>query len=128
VGSTHFATLIAKRLNVAIVQGKEMPLSESILIDHHNLLDVIAFLKQDPDSLLDLLLDIFSVKHLPYSGTCQWRPSNPAETTELFYHLRSSRLGYRLDLSVIREDTDVEIPSLSPYFTGATALETELLR
>lgn len=106
MSSTHLSSLIAKRLHVNVQLLESTHEIESILVNSSDLVLVIDFLRRDPDACMDLLLDIFCVDH------------------KIFYHLRSSKLGYRLHLSI--ESDDLHVPSLRQLYSGASWLEHEM--
>ena len=106
MSSTHFSSLISKRLHIDVLLLESTHEIESILINSTDLVLVIDFLRRDPDAYMDLLLDIFCVDH------------------KIFYHLRSSKLGYRLHLSI--ESDILHVPSLRQLYPGALWLEHEI--
>lgn len=113
--SNHLEQLINKRLRGRVlVRSSSSDTEERLLIDRRHLVAVISLLKSDADAQLDLLLDIVCMENAPQS------------TFEVKYTLRSSRLGYRLQLSLLLEDEDPFVNTLSPFYASAHWLEREL--
>jgi NADH-quinone oxidoreductase subunit C len=112
--NSHLQMLIKKRLNGDFVLSRqENGPDEKFLIRKNDLVQVVYFLRQDPDAYLDLLLDIFCSDH----GENQ---------LEVFYLLRSSKLGYRLSISILLDEAEPSIPSLSSLYASAIWLEREM--
>ncbi len=110
----HLQMLIKKRLKGDfIVESQENSLDEKILIRKNHLIQVANFLNKDPDASLDLLLDITCLDH----GENQ---------LEVFYLLRSSKLGYRLSISILLDESEPTLPSLSSLYASAIWLEREM--
>lgn len=112
--NSHLQMLIKKRLKGDfIIASQENGLDEKFLIGKNHLMQVAQFLCNDPDASLDLLLDIICLDH----GDNQ---------LEVFYLLRSSKLGYRLTIAVLLDDVEPYLPSLSSLYASANWLEREM--
>lgn len=99
---------------------------ESLLVPSDAFLALVQFLQRDPDAAIDLLVDISAIEHISSSQTCFFKPNHPEPLIEVFYLFRSSKLGYRLRLSLLLTPKENSVPSLSSIFFGATWLEQEL--
>jgi NADH-quinone oxidoreductase subunit C len=114
----HIESLIAKRLPGKIISTTtSSDFEERILVSKHHLTSLIRFLKNDPDILMDLLLDLSCIEH---------QSSGDEPSLEVFYILRSTKLGYRLRISILLDEQDESLPSLSLLFLSALWLEREL--
>lgn len=123
----HIQNIIKKRLKQTLVmESSASKIEEKILIDKINLPAIINFVKFDPDISLDLLLDISAIDHNQNKSALYWQETNPVERFEVFYLLRSSKLGYRLAISIMVDETEPVIPSITTYFRSALWLENEL--
>ena len=86
----------------------------TVLVAREALLEVAHFLRNDPDLLLDLLLDVTAVDYIG---------STPR--FEVVYHLYSVARNHRLRLKVRVPEDDARIASVTPIWCGANWLERE---
>ncbi len=84
------------------------------IVDRAALVDVCRWLRDDPQTAFDLLVDVTAVD---YFGR---RPR-----FEVVYHLYSIAQNHRLRLKVPLEEADATLPSLVPLWSGANWLERE---
>jgi NADH-quinone oxidoreductase subunit C len=89
------------------------------LVDRARLLEVMAFLRDDPESAFDMLTDVTAVDYLGYPGR-----SGPR--FELVYHLYSLARNGRLRVKVGVEESSCEAPSLVGLWPSANWLEREV--
>jgi len=78
------------------------------------LLEVGRFLREDPELLFDLLLDVTAVDYI--GNTPRF---------EVVYHLYSVARNHRLRLKVRVPENDVRVDSVTPVWRGANWLERE---
>ena len=110
----HLIGLIASRLGGHFIEKAQAGLFEDqIVIPRLFLTEVLAFLQQDPDANLRLLVDISALE-------------NQQGALEIVYRLRSPRLGYRLRASLLLPPDDLVVPSIVRLYRGADWLEREL--
>ena len=125
--NNHLQILIKKRLKGDfIVANQTGQAEEKILIRKNHLIQVMHFLAHDPDASLDLLLDISCLEHAGNEQICQWQSNFDKPHFEIFYLLRSSKLGYRLCLSILLDENEPSLPSLSSLYSSAVWLEREM--
>ena len=110
----HLIGLIASRLGGHFLEkAKAGTVEDQIVISRLFLTEVLAFLQQDPDANLRLLVDISAVESQDAS-------------LEVIYRMRSPRLGYRLRASILLPPDDLFVPSIVQLYRNADWLEREL--
>lgn len=123
----HIQNLIKKRLSTNIVvENIASAKEEKILVPKARLINLLAFLRIDPDIALDLLLDISCIEHQKDSQTCNWESGFQKDIFEVFYLLRSTKLGYRIAISIFVDKNELTIPSVANTYLAALGLECEL--
>jgi len=133
----HLARLVRARLGPsALVEASARADGDELTVARARLLDVLRFLKADPDADIALLVDLTAIEHpqpLP-SETESTTTSEGASTSavllppprfEVRYLLRSPRLHYRVHV-VVRVEEDEPIPSVTRLHPSAEWLEREL--
>ena len=114
----HVIHLIERRLGRhVLLHGAASPQEDRVVIPRHHLMTVLSFVQRDPDADLDQLVDLCGIDH----GLGMGRPR-----FEIEYRLRSSRLPYRLLLTVPVGDDDASIPSATGLYPVANWYEREL--
>lgn len=120
----HLARLINNRLGAAFPRGPAEARGDArhpFVVRRAHLLEFISFLRNDRDADLSLLIDITGVdRGGPVLGDDKHR------RFEVWYQLRSPRLGYRAHIAVPIAEDDAVVPSLTPLFRAAETLEREL--
>lgn len=112
----HVVGILHARLGRgAFLHGEALRDEDLLHLDGERLVDVLAFLKGDPDADLALLVDVTAVD----------RSTDEAPHKELHYRLRSPRLGYRLRAVVDVRGDHPSVPSLTGLFSSADWLERE---
>lgn len=112
----HVVGILHARLGRgAFVDGHALPDEDLLVLQRERLVEVLAFLKDDPDADLAVLVDVTAVD----------RSVEDAPRLEVHYRLRSPRLGYRLRAVVSVEGDDPSLPSLTGLFAAADWLERE---
>lgn len=84
------------------------------IVDRAALLDVCRFLRDDPETRFDMLIDVTAVDYLGR------RPR-----FEAVYHFYSIERNHRLRIKVPLEEGDPTVPSLVALWSGANWLERE---
>jgi NADH-quinone oxidoreductase subunit C len=114
----HIIGLIERRLGRhVLLHAAPTPDEDRVVVARHHLMTVLAFLQRDPDTDLDLLVDLCCVDH----GLGMGRPR-----FEVIFRLRSSRLPYRLLLTVPVPNDDASIPSATALYPVANWYEREM--
>ena len=123
---THLSTLIQQRLGIGLVQSRgRIGEKEWLVVKPQHLIDVLAFMKNDPDATQNMLLDIFCIDHLLGDQGFR-RSSTTPERFEVSYQTRSHRLTYQAWLSVFVPENQLHLPSASSIFLNAVRPEEEL--
>jgi NADH-quinone oxidoreductase subunit C len=112
----HLVRLVKNRLGAHACQSATAtPSGDVFVVERGRLVEMLTFLKRDPDADLSLLVDLTAVDRQPL-----------VPRFEVRWHLRSARLGYRAHFLVHLEEEDAAVPSLVAHWAGAEALEREL--
>lgn len=116
----HLVRLVHGRLGTgAVVAARAHPDGDRFDVRADQLVELVAFLQQDPDADLQLLVHITGLDLGPSGDVA-------AERFEVHYHLRSPRLGYRALITVRLAADDATVPSLTGLHAAAEMLEREL--
>jgi NADH-quinone oxidoreductase subunit C len=89
------------------------------LVDASRLLEAMAFLRDDPATAFDMLMDLTAVDYLGYPGR-----SGPR--FELVYHLYSLVRGHRLRVKIGVDEAACEAPSVLGIWPAANWMEREV--
>lgn len=121
-------TVLRKRFSrIQILESHTLDNTEECLVLTHNqLLDALDFLKQDPDTRLDLLVDISAIHHTKPPKKSERTTNFAAPYFEVFYLFRSTKLRYRLRVSVVIAEKLASLPTITGAFPSADWLEREL--
>ncbi|MCC7070512.1 MAG: NADH-quinone oxidoreductase subunit C [Deltaproteobacteria bacterium] len=112
----HVARLVRNRLGAHVYESATaLATGDELVVARDRLVELLDFLKRDPDADLSLLIDVTAVDRLPRTPRFEVR-----------WHLRSARLGYRAHLVSLVDEDDAVIPSLVQLYAGAESLEREL--
>lgn len=117
----HLVRLVRNRLGRIFDKALPSPFEDTIYLSRGvSVVDILTFLRDDPDADLTQLVDITAAN----TG----RDSEPGRgALEVWYRVRSPRLAYRLALVVeVDEEDDPVVPSLTGLFPAARWLEREL--
>lgn len=123
---TPVETVLRKRFSrIQIVESLSNEHEEHLVLRQRHLLDALDFLQKDPDTHLNLLVDISAVHH---HESAKGLYANPPQTPffEVFYVLRSTRLKYRLRISVFVSEEEPLMPTVTATFPNANWLEREM--
>lgn len=118
---TTAAALVRARLGGAVLLGASVELDEEILrVDRSRLLQVLQFLKLDPDAAFDAFVDVTAIDFLLAP------PRTMPTRFLLVIALRSRRFGTRLRVHVDLAEEDASYPSLTSLHPAAKRYEREL--
>ena len=96
----HLVRLVKNRLGVHVcLSATALATGDVFVIARERLLELLGFLKRDPDADLSLLVDVTAVDRLPREPRFEVR-----------WQLRSARLGYRAHLVTHLAEDDAVIP------------------
>jgi len=90
---------------------------ETAVIRHEHLLHVAAFIRDNPDYKMNVLIDLTAVDGL----AMQWKPR-----FEVVYHFYSLEKNHRLRLKVRVDENDALVPSLVKLWPAANWFEREV--
>jgi NADH-quinone oxidoreductase subunit C len=108
--------MVRARLGDAVLLSSR---GAQLVVSRVQWLPVITFLRADPDTELELLVDVFALDHTGSPAATQGR-------FDVCAHLRSPTLGYRATVVCRLPAGDPTIPTLTGLFPSALALEREL--
>lgn len=112
----HLVRLVRNRLGAHVCQSATaMVDGDLFVVERARLVEILTFLKRDPDADLSLLVDVTAIDRTPREPRFEVR-----------WQLRSPRLGYRAHFVVLLDEDDAVIPSLVPHWAGAESIEREL--
>jgi NADH-quinone oxidoreductase subunit C len=117
VRTGHVVQLARARFGGAALARAEAHAREDVVgVGRELLLDLLAFLRDDRDLSLGLLLDL----------TCVDGGEGHEPRFTVVYRLKSPRLGYRARVLVQVPEHDAVVPSVTPLFPAADWYEREL--
>jgi len=90
---------------------------ETVVVKREFLLDITAFLKEDPGFRMNVLMDLTAVDGLDM----KWKPR-----FEVVYHFYSILNNHRLRLKVRVDEKDAVVPSLTALWPAADWFEREV--
>ena len=90
---------------------------ETVVIGRESLLDVMKFLKEDPDLDFNVLMDLCGVDYLNFG--------EPRSRFEVVYHLYSLRKNHRVRIKVQLQEESPELPSVMGLWATADWFERE---
>lgn len=92
---------------------------ETVLVKKEDLLRLVTWLKDDPETRFDFLVDITAVDYLTY-------PENKPTRFEVVYHLYSLKKGHRLRIKVPVDLPNPEVDTLTGLWKTADWFEREV--
>jgi len=102
---------------------------ETVVVRREALLEIVRFLKEDPEMDFNLLMDLSAVDYLPWGEPGPARPSvteGRGPRFEVVYHLYSLAKNRRLRLKVPVEESDPSLPTLTGIWPAADWYEREV--
>ena len=124
---TRIETVLRRRFGrVDILESRSVEGEERLMLKSRHLVDALRFLQSDPDTQIDILTDISAIHHIKNAKSCIYSLRNSFPCFEVFYLLRSTRLDYRLRLSIFVPEHLPSVPSLTNLFQNSEWLEREI--
>ncbi len=105
---------VRSRFEAAVVQSGIALGDAFIVVKRENWFEVVKFLKDDPDCLMDHFIDLTGV---------DW--PDKKERFEIVLHLRSMKYNHRIRVKTTLPRDDVRVDSLTPLYRGANWFERE---
>lgn len=102
---------------------------ETVLVKKDALLEVIRFLKEDPELDFNILMDLSAVDYQTFGDSGPTRPhvrETQGPRFEVVYHLYSLAKNHRLRLKVPVEEKDPVVPTLTGIWPAADWYEREV--
>ena len=96
-----------------------------VSVDRERLLEVCAFLRDDPALRFDHLADVTGVDYLTYNPEGGPLGEPRPMRFDVVYHLYSIQKNHRLRLKVLLAEDDARVPSLVPLWPSANWGERE---
>jgi NADH:ubiquinone oxidoreductase subunit C len=119
--------VLRKRFSrVQVVESQSIDSEERLLLKRRHLVEALSFLRLDPDTQLDRLVDISVIHHDGTRKTCIYSHQVPGPYFEVFYALRSTKLKYRVRISVILQQELASLPTIVGVYPSANWLEREI--
>ncbi|MFQ5830432.1 MAG: NADH-quinone oxidoreductase subunit C [Candidatus Methylomirabilia bacterium] len=110
---------LANRFGGWIVETHDFRGDHTAVVDRAGILEVLRYLKDDPELRFEILMDLTAVDYLKYPG----REDGPR--FEVVYHLYSVTHNHRVRLKVRVEEDDGGVPSAVPLWPIANWFERE---
>jgi NADH-quinone oxidoreductase subunit C len=121
----HLARLVRNRLGAHVVtEATAHAQGDRFVVTRERLLELVAFLRRDPDADLAILVDITCVDYGERAASAIEQGAAPRY--EVLVQLRSPRLGYRAHIVVRVAEDDAVVPSLTSHYKAADILEREM--
>lgn len=121
----HLVRLVRNRLGTHVVlDAAAHAQGDRFVVKRERLLELVAFLKRDPDADTALLVDIAGVDYGERPASLIEQGGAPR--FEVLYQLRSPRLGYRAHIRVQLAEDDAVVPTLTAHYRAADLLEREM--
>ena len=102
------------RFAEAIISTHAFRGDATAIVKRESFLDACRLLRDDPDLLFDMLLDVTAVDYL-----------GRKPRFEVVYHLYSVAKNHRVRVKVPLEENDLVLPTVVPLWVGANWLERE---
>jgi NADH-quinone oxidoreductase subunit C len=106
--------LLTARFSSVVLATHAFRGDATAIVDRGGLLDVCRFLRDDPETALDMLMDVTVVDYM-----------GRQPRFEVVYHLYSIPKNHRIRIKVPLEESDPSLPSVVPLWAGADWLERE---
>ena len=109
---------VKEKFSDAVFAAHDFRGDEMVVVRREALLEIVRFLKEDPEMDFNILMDLSAVDYLSFGET---KPR-----FEVVYHLYSLRKNHRLRLKVPVEEKDPTIPTLTGIWPAADWYEREV--
>jgi len=109
---------IAEKFGPEGLAAEEHAGQHRLIVPKSKLLDILTFLKHDPDLRFDYLMDVHGQDYLHFRGA--------KHRFCVVYHVLSHKFNRRLWLKVMLDEPDLKLPSVQPIWKGADWMEREV--
>ena len=116
----HVIEAVSARFGDAILHQHEFRGDATVIIGRDRVVEVFAFLKEDPAMAFNMPIDVCGVDYLTYEND---RPHG--ERFEVVYHLYSTTKGHRLRVRVPVPEDDPVSPTATGIWRGTNWFERE---
>lgn len=99
---------------------------EAVTILPADLVEVLTFLRDEPELRFNMLMDVGGVDYLGYGGDGEDEDEVRSHRFEIAYQMFSYDLRHRYRVKVAVKDDSVEVPSLWEIWRGANWMEREV--
>ena len=120
---------VQQKLGEKVIGIHDFRGDETIVIKQESVLDVLHFLKEDPELDFNVLMDLSAVDYLTFSEPNPTRPyfkESKGPRFEVVYHLYSLNKNQRLRVKVPVEEKNPQIPTLTGLWPAANWYEREI--
>ncbi len=111
------AEKLKSQFGEAVLRTEEFRKELTVFVKREKMLDVLSFLRDDPEMLFDMFIDVTAVDYLKME-------KNPR--FQVVYHLRSLKHNQRIRVKVPVSESDLKIPSIHTLWKGAAWCEREV--
>ena len=109
---------VKEKFGEAVITTHDFRGDETAVVKREALLDVIRFLKNDPETDFNVLMDLSAVDRLTLG--------EPGPRFEVVYHLYSLSKNHRLRIKVPVDEKDPTVPTLCGVWPAANWYEREV--
>ena len=109
---------VKEKFGEAVITTHDFRGDETAVVKREALLDVIRFLKNDPETDFNVLMDLSAVDRLTLG--------EPGPRFEVVYHLYSLSKNHRLRIKVPVDEKDPSVPTLTGIWPAADWYEREV--
>ncbi len=118
--SKHVTKALRARFGDAILHEHDFRGDETVLVAPGDVLEVFAYLKNDPGMAFNMPIDVCGVDYLSYE-----HPRPVSERFEVVYHLYSTSKKHRVRVRVPVPESDPVSPSATGIWRGTNWFERE---
>lgn len=109
---------IKEKFSDAVLAAHDFRGDETVVLKRESLLEIVRFLKENPETDFNVLMDLSAVDYLCFGET--------QPRFEVVYHLYSLSKNHRLRIKVPLEDKDPTVPTLTGIWPAADWYEREV--
>lgn len=119
--SVKVVNAIKNKFGDAVIQAHDFRGDDTVVLKKESLLEVCRFLKESPDTAIDMPIDVTCVDYSQYPG------GEPhGSRFEVVYHLRSNKLNHRVRLKVPAGSEEPCVDSVVAVWKGVIWFEREV--